>query len=366
MKISKKYLGVSLAAVMLFGSALNVSAAGSDYLFDADYYSGRYSDLSAAFGEDEKALWNHYVTYGMQEGRIASERFDVHKYRMLNPDLWPVFGYDWAAYAEHYVNHGLAEGRDGGGLFDAASYAKRYPDLYAAFGYDAEALLNHYETLGEKEGRTAASQYLLEVQAAAEEAKKNKTHDSDDDDDDDDDDAYAEIGGATGSPGDSALQDGLETTPNEDGSYYETIWEDGVIISDKFYNADGDLERRWTYTYDDEGKLVGELREDIVNAAIVRTTYEYDSKGRKIKYTEYHVAQDHQETLAATRHYEYDGDSDRLLRVEYKDNAGELTSYEEYTYYPNGESYIIQGKYANGDEWFYLEYDENGNEIVNR
>lgn len=153
---------------------------------------------------------------------------------------------------------------------------------------------------------------------------------------------------------------------NPDGSYSERIWEDGVWISEKFYNAAGVLKYRWTFTYDDEGKLVGELSEDIADAVIRRVTYEYDSKGRKIKDTEYHVDQDHQETLASTVHYEYDGDSDRLLRVEHKNNVGELTLYEENTYYPNGERYIEQGKYANGGEWYYREYDENGNMIVNR
>ena len=132
---------------------------------------------------------------------------------------------------------------------------------------------------------------------------------------------------------------------NPDGSYSERIWEDGVWISEKFYNAAGVLKYRWTFTYDDEGKLVGELSEDIADAVIRRVTYE---------------------SLASTVHYEYDGDSDRLLRVEHKNNVGELTLYEENTYYPNGERYIEQGKYANGGEWYYREYDENGNMIVNR
>ena len=44
---------------------------GIDYslVFDADYYLNRYSDLKAAFGSDKNAALNHFMTYGLKEGR---------------------------------------------------------------------------------------------------------------------------------------------------------------------------------------------------------------------------------------------------------------------------------------------------------
>lgn len=40
--------------------------------FDSDYYANTYPDLKQAFGTDFDALLNHYLTYGIQEGRSAS------------------------------------------------------------------------------------------------------------------------------------------------------------------------------------------------------------------------------------------------------------------------------------------------------
>ncbi|MCM1103858.1 MAG: hypothetical protein NC409_07090 [Clostridium sp.] len=48
---------------------LNASAASMRELFDADYYASTYPDVGAAFGNDEEALWNHFITYGLAEGR---------------------------------------------------------------------------------------------------------------------------------------------------------------------------------------------------------------------------------------------------------------------------------------------------------
>ncbi len=39
--------------------------------FDAERYAADYPDLAAAFGNNRAALWNHYKTSGMAEGRIV-------------------------------------------------------------------------------------------------------------------------------------------------------------------------------------------------------------------------------------------------------------------------------------------------------
>lgn len=40
--------------------------------FDEVDYAERYPDVKNAFGTDKMALWNHYQTFGKQEGRTAS------------------------------------------------------------------------------------------------------------------------------------------------------------------------------------------------------------------------------------------------------------------------------------------------------
>lgn len=126
-------------AVMLFmlGSALPVSAAESLETFNHVTYADTYPDLKAVFGYDAAALYNHYMTYGKAEGRVA------------------VFteGTQTAA-AESLEN------------FNYVAYADTYPDLKAAFGYDAAALYNHYMSCGKAEGRAAVFTVPQQTQAA--------------------------------------------------------------------------------------------------------------------------------------------------------------------------------------------------------
>ena len=73
MKKGRVLLALSVATVTMLGSALTVSATGYEDLFDAEYYASQYSDVAEAFGDDEEALLQHYLTYGIKEGRSASE-----------------------------------------------------------------------------------------------------------------------------------------------------------------------------------------------------------------------------------------------------------------------------------------------------
>lgn len=54
----------------LGGSGI-IPQAGSLETFDYIGYADRYADLEAAFGYDKDALYDHYITYGINEGRIA-------------------------------------------------------------------------------------------------------------------------------------------------------------------------------------------------------------------------------------------------------------------------------------------------------
>ena len=177
-KRGKVLLVLSATMVTLVGSVLPVSAAPTYAdLFDAEYYAGVYSDVAAAYGDDEEALFNHYINYGIYEGRVGSEAFNVLNYRESYADLEAAYGDDWKSYVDHYLTFGLTEGRDSGGLFDAVSYANRYPDLKEAFGYDVGKLWAHYEQFGVKEGRNPVSQTLVnEWEAAAAKAESAKTN----------------------------------------------------------------------------------------------------------------------------------------------------------------------------------------------
>ena len=95
-----------------------ISRMGTLETFDYVAYADRYDDLKEAFGYDKKALYNHYITFGINENRIAE-------------------------FGHCYDN------------FNYIAYADRYNDLKEAFGYDKKALYTHYTTYGVNEGRIA-------------------------------------------------------------------------------------------------------------------------------------------------------------------------------------------------------------------
>ena len=68
-------------------------------------------DLATAFGDNQKALFEHFINSGMKEGRQASSQFNLEAYKANNPDLVAQFGDDNAKYYEHYISSGKAEGR---------------------------------------------------------------------------------------------------------------------------------------------------------------------------------------------------------------------------------------------------------------
>lgn len=153
-KYQKKLVILTAVGALTVGS-LSVSAAGLRDVFDAKYYADTYEDLKKAYGYDEEALFNHYVTWGLTEGRSMNPVFDVQAYRNAYGDLNEAFGEDWDAYVNHYFAYGMKEGRNSGILFDPVAYAEAYPDIKEAFGDDYAAILRHYLTYGIQEGRTA-------------------------------------------------------------------------------------------------------------------------------------------------------------------------------------------------------------------
>lgn len=86
---------------------------GADFspVFDPTYYANKYADLEEAFGHDESALWCHFVTFGMNERRQASENFNVNIYIDKYEDLRKAFGDNYPLYYWHYCYFGINEGR---------------------------------------------------------------------------------------------------------------------------------------------------------------------------------------------------------------------------------------------------------------
>ena len=111
MKKFKKLLTIFAVFVMLFNT-LTVSAATTKDFFDAEFYAQQYPDVVAIYGDSSDSLYQHYIDYGMSEGRALSPLFDVRSYRDRYSDLETAFGNDWSAYINHMLSYGLYEGRN--------------------------------------------------------------------------------------------------------------------------------------------------------------------------------------------------------------------------------------------------------------
>ena len=83
--------------------------------FDARKYAEMYPDLLAAFGNDDAALKNHYITYGYNEGRspcgITNCGFEYNEYLTNNPDVKNAGNTTSEQAWAHFKDFGLNENR---------------------------------------------------------------------------------------------------------------------------------------------------------------------------------------------------------------------------------------------------------------
>lgn len=156
-----------LLCAAIFASSMTVGAAP----FDAAYYAAQNPDVVAAIGNDAAALEAHYNAFGAAEGRKGNAEdagakgsgaetggisaiFDAEYYAAHNPDVVAAVGTDPMALYMHFVTTGVNEGRFGNATFNAAAYKAANPDLADTLGGDLAAYANHYMTVGQAEGRS--------------------------------------------------------------------------------------------------------------------------------------------------------------------------------------------------------------------
>lgn len=395
MRKARKMLSLAVATAMLGGTALNASAAELRDLFDAEYYAERHADVKAALGTDPDVLFDHYVTYGVKEGRKGSQWFDVESYRSRYADLENAFGDNWEAYVNHYLTYGISEHRDGGGeVFDAISYAERYEDVKEAYGYDWDLLFLHYQVFGIKEGREAISQSIVdrwEAEARFREALE----------------AAEQENGAIGGVLPDRTYPCTEIVQEPNGERLELVYDangncvketrydannqlisymiseydaNGNRVLNSGYTADGNLMLKHFHTFDSVGKLLG------------HTLYYYNGTGA---IENYHVTTVESDTCTVEKNYMGDGtyvgkmiytntadgalketesydENDVLICKNFYNSDGIHKSYEYYTtgevqrkttYYSNGMIYEDITYDAAGSITRQQRYDEEGNEI---
>lgn len=84
------------------------------FTFYPQYYLSLYADLRAAFGaQNYAAATQHWLTYGIREGRQPNPFFSARAYLNRYADLRAAFGNDLVRATEHWLRSGIDEGRIG-------------------------------------------------------------------------------------------------------------------------------------------------------------------------------------------------------------------------------------------------------------
>ena len=155
-------------------------------VFDANYYLSNNPDVAKATAGNSDLALDHFINYGMSEGRRGSATFDVQSYFNEYLDLRAAFGFDLVKYYEHFVTAGKAEGRHGTGcskiegyattingvdyssVYDPSFYLSNNEDIRSAFSkrspagvvmIDDAAVLRHFVSCGMAEGRRGSKSF---------------------------------------------------------------------------------------------------------------------------------------------------------------------------------------------------------------
>lgn len=118
-------------------------------VFDYEEYANLNNDLKQTFGNNKDALYKHWITNGIKEGRQASSIFNVKYYLENNLDLKTSFGNDYVLAYKHFLETGINEERKISESFDIDFY-RIYEDLKNLSNSEA---IYHYAKFGKNEGR---------------------------------------------------------------------------------------------------------------------------------------------------------------------------------------------------------------------
>ncbi|NEQ45428.1 MAG: hypothetical protein F6K00_18570 [Leptolyngbya sp. SIOISBB] len=127
--------------------------------FDEQYYLAQNADVAAAVSRGQTTAIAHFLQIGHRENRDPSAFFDASDYLLKNPDVKAAVDAGLLDSGfEHYIESGAEEGRLNGLLFEESFYLKQNPDVVTAVQKGEFALgLYHFLAIGQIEGRDPSS-----------------------------------------------------------------------------------------------------------------------------------------------------------------------------------------------------------------
>ncbi len=151
MALIMPYLTINVKA-----DTIHLRAAASEaeaLCFDAIYYAEQNGDLKFSYGYDEEKLYEHWIKYGIEEGRPSSPVWHPKYYLDHNPDVKSIYGTDYEGAYRHFLADGQKEYRISSPYYYGIFYKARYEGEFRL--YDSFGLLKHFKYWGLNEGRTA-------------------------------------------------------------------------------------------------------------------------------------------------------------------------------------------------------------------
>lgn len=128
-------------------------------VFDVNYYRNLNPDLASAGLTTDAQLVDHFVRFGVNEGRAFSPFVNLDFYQAGNPDLAAAGITAPLQVFYHLQGSGIAEGRRFSYGFNPSFYRAANPDLVAAGLTNNEQLFEHFRASGVNEGRISAENF---------------------------------------------------------------------------------------------------------------------------------------------------------------------------------------------------------------
>ncbi|MCT7958586.1 hypothetical protein [Laspinema palackyanum] len=143
--------------------------------FNADYYQQRYGDLAPLSNQE---LFQHFINFGINEGRRGSSSFHVTAYLENSADLQQI-GFTNQQAVEHFIRFGVDEGSRRSRVsfvsqvadiwqenlvYFSSFYRSHNPDLG---GFDDLQLVEHFQDFGRDEGRRASPYFDVNAYLAS-------------------------------------------------------------------------------------------------------------------------------------------------------------------------------------------------------
>ena len=125
-------------------------------LYDFEYYAMANEDVAVALNYDEEKMYEHWINFGMAEGRNASMVFNAKYYLEVNPKVKALVGNDYIKAYEHFVTTGLLQGLESSPVFSVKYYLQANQDVAKVFGNDYVKAANHFNQNALAEGRSGS------------------------------------------------------------------------------------------------------------------------------------------------------------------------------------------------------------------